>query len=69
MSLIEHKLVKNYLQDLQNQICTALQQLDNAACFQEEHWEREEGGGGIARVLSDGAVFERAGINFSHIYG
>lgn len=69
MPLIEHELVKKYLQDLQAQLCVALQQIDGEALFQEEQWERTEGGGGLVKVLSDGKVFERAGINFSHIYG
>jgi coproporphyrinogen III oxidase len=61
--------VKDYLLNLQEQICTALEQEENGARFAEDVWERAEGGGGITRVLAGGAVFEQAGVNFSHVSG
>ncbi|HEC84420.1 MAG: oxygen-dependent coproporphyrinogen oxidase [Candidatus Parabeggiatoa sp. nov. 1] len=61
--------VKNYLLALQDRICTELANEDGFAAFQEEQWQRENGGGGRSRVLSNGAVFEQAGVNFSHVYG
>ncbi len=61
--------VKAYLLDLQNRICAGLQQEDGKAEFAEDRWQRPEGGGGISRVLEDGAVFEKGGVNFSHVYG
>ena len=61
--------VKTYLLDLQDQICNRLAQRDGAVSFQEDDWEREAGGGGRTRVLADGAVFEKAGVNFSHVFG
>ncbi len=61
--------VKNYLQALQDNICSALEQADGAAQFKEDAWQREEGGGGRTRVLTDGAVFEKGGVNFSHVHG
>ncbi len=61
--------VKAYLLDLQDQICSSLEQEDGEARFIEDAWDREEGGGGRTRVLTDGKVFEQAGVNFSHVYG
>jgi len=61
--------VSDYLLDLQNRICQALESLDGEKSFLEDSWKREEGGGGRSRVLEEGAVFEKAGINFSHVHG
>ncbi len=61
--------VKTYLQQLQDSICADLAGLDGGAEFKEESWVREEGGGGRSRVLTDGAVFEKGGVNFSHVTG
>jgi coproporphyrinogen III oxidase len=62
-------LVKNYLVDLQDRICAALASLDGAAGFDQDAWERPGGGGGRSRVLTGGAVFEKAGVGFSHVFG
>ena len=69
MSEIDSQAVKNYLLGLQDSISQAVEAADGKAGFIEDQWDREEGGGGRSRVLSDGAVFEQAGINFSHVYG
>ncbi|MET0497320.1 MAG: oxygen-dependent coproporphyrinogen oxidase [Steroidobacteraceae bacterium] len=61
--------VLSYLRDLQNRICTAIESIDGAATFRRDAWDRPEGGGGESRVLRDGAVFEQAGVNFSHVMG
>lgn len=61
--------VKQYLLDLQDRICHALQLEDDRSRFAEENWVREEGGGGRSRVIVDGSVFEKGGVNFSHVYG
>ena len=61
--------IKNEFLNLQQEICTALEEQDSKACFQADPWQREQGGGGVSCVLSDGQVFERAGVNFSHVYG
>ncbi|MDR2876995.1 MAG: oxygen-dependent coproporphyrinogen oxidase [Chromatiales bacterium] len=62
--------VKDYLLGLQTRITTALAEEDGAASFHEDLWERPEGGGGgRTRVLSEGAVFEQGGVNFSHVTG
>ena len=61
--------VKNYLLDLQDDICRGLEILDGESEFQEDAWQREGGGGGRTRVMENGAVFEKGGVNFSHVYG
>ena len=61
--------VKTYLLDLQDRICDALQAEDAQATFIEDSWIREEGGGGRSRVITDGVVFEKGGVNFSHVHG
>ncbi len=58
-----------YFRDLQDRICTALEQLDASGRFREDAWSREGGGGGRTRVLEEGAVFEKAGVNFSDVHG
>ncbi len=62
--------VKNYLLNLQKDICNALAEEDGKEDFIVDEWQRENNtGGGITRVLSNGAVFEQAGVNFSHVTG
>jgi coproporphyrinogen III oxidase len=61
--------VRAYLLGLQDRICAAIEEVDGAAKFQEDLWERPEGGGGRSRVMSEGAVFEQAGVGFSHVFG
>jgi coproporphyrinogen III oxidase len=62
--------VETYLRDLQDRICTSLEKADSAAKFKHDIWERAAGGGGgETRVLSDGALFERAGVAFSLVHG
>jgi coproporphyrinogen III oxidase len=61
--------VHTYLLDLQDTICTALADVDGGTGFREDNWEREGGGGGRSRVMEGGAVFEKAGVNFSHVFG
>jgi len=66
---VDKYAVKAFLLQLQQQICSALEQSDGQARFIEDSWERAEGGGGRSRVLTNGAVFEQAGVNFSHVFG
>src|SRR6478736_3521748 len=61
--------VKTYLLSLQDRICTALEQENGAGRFREDTWTRPEGGGGRTRILTEGAVFEKAGVAFSHVTG
>ena len=60
--------VRAYLLALQDSICTALER-EGGSKFQEDVWTRAEGGGGCSRVVSDGTVFEKAGVGFSHVTG
>jgi coproporphyrinogen III oxidase len=69
VSTVDIQAVEDYLRGLQDRICAALEQLDGAAKFQRDTWQRAEGGGGESRVLGDGAVFERGGVNFSDVSG
>ncbi|MDE2089267.1 MAG: oxygen-dependent coproporphyrinogen oxidase [Gammaproteobacteria bacterium] len=61
--------VRQYLNDLQDRICQALERLDGRGRFVEDAWQHAAGGGGRSRVLQRGEVFEQAGINFSHVHG
>jgi len=61
--------VKAYLLDLQDRICTGLQGEESRGHFLEDAWQRPGGGGGRSRVLEEGEVFEKAGVNFSHVFG
>ena len=58
-----------YIQKLQDQICSALETADGQAQFQEDHWNRKGGGGGRTRVIENGAVFEKGGVNISAVHG
>lgn len=60
--------VKNYLLALQSRIVAAMEAVDGKPFFTDS-WERPEGGGGISRVIEEGNVFERGGVNFSHVMG
>jgi len=71
MKVASHSVeeIKQFLLDLQNRICFMLEQEDGLAIFKEDKWEHKGGGGGLSRVLSDGNVIEKAGVNFSHVQG
>jgi len=69
MSHIDIAAVKQYLLDLQDDICRQLADEDGGAGFIEDAWERPGGGGGRTRVISGGTVFEQGGVNFSHVFG
>jgi len=69
IQLINIDAVKAYLLHLQNSICDTLQVEEASTFFQEDTWDRPFGGGGRTRVLEQGDVFERAGVNFSHVFG
>lgn len=66
---IDINAVKSYLLGLQDTICDALAEEDGGQGFIEDSWDRPGGGGGRSRVLEEGQVLEKAGINFSHVFG
>ena len=66
---IQIDAVYTYLLALQDRLCAALTALDGRAAFIEDAWTRSTGGGGRTRVLSEGGVFEQAGVNFSDVSG
>ncbi|HEX7028733.1 MAG TPA: coproporphyrinogen III oxidase, partial [Gammaproteobacteria bacterium] len=68
MTIVDKQAVESYLLDLQDRICQALQTADGGV-FREDLWERPEGGGGRSRVISEGEVFEKGGVNFSSVTG
>ncbi len=61
--------VIEYFKNLQDTICAGLAEADGEKNFFEDNWQREQGGGGRTRVLTNGAIFEQAGVNFSHVFG
>ncbi len=71
MSTPDINAVREYLLDLQDRICQQLEVADGGAKFAEDNWQREGsgGGGGRTRVLTDGAIFEQGGVNFSQVTG
>jgi coproporphyrinogen III oxidase len=60
---------ETFFRELQQTICGALETEDGTALFRADEWQRPGGGGGISRVLTDGALFEKAGVNFSSVHG
>lgn len=58
-----------FIHDLQDHICAALEACDGKAHFMEDKWDRAEGGGGITRVIANGNVFEKGGVNTSVVFG
>ncbi len=61
--------LETFLTGLQDRICSALETADGAARFREDRWQRQEGGGGRTRVVSDGDLLEKGGVNFSLVQG
>jgi len=65
---IKEKFVQ-YIHQLQNDICSSLEKLDGKEKFHEDCWERDGGGGGITRVIANGKLFEKGGVNTSVVHG
>jgi coproporphyrinogen III oxidase len=63
------ELFIEYIHDLQNRICAAIEASDGEAKFHQDEWQRPEGGGGKTRVIANGKVFEKGGVNTSVVYG
>ena len=66
---VDTQAVKTFLLQLQESICSRLAAIDPDAELITDKWDREEGGSGISRVISGGKVFEKGGVNFSHVFG
>ncbi len=66
--MVDDGAVKQSFLDLQESIVARLEALDGKP-FVHDRWERPQGGGGISRLIEDGNLFERAGVNFSHVFG
>lgn len=61
--------VGDFMRQLQDEICQGLEQLDGLGRFQQDEWQRPEGGGGRSRVMRQGAILEQGGVNFSEVWG
>lgn len=61
--------VKDYLLTLQDTICQAFEREDEKGIFREDTWQHNKGGGGRTRIMENGRVFEKGGVNFSHVWG
>lgn len=59
----------HWIRNLQNEICTQVEAADGNQKFIEDKWERPDGGGGITRVIANGQVFEKGGVNTSTVHG
>lgn len=66
--LEKEKIVESYKQ-IQDEICAVLERLDGKAKFVEELWDRDGGGGGRTRVIQNGNIIEKGGVNFSAVHG
>jgi coproporphyrinogen III oxidase len=64
-----HDQCVEFFKGLQDRICEGLEAADGAARFREDSWQRPGGGGGRSRVIAEGGVFEKGGVNFSEVYG
>ncbi len=61
--------ITDWFKQLQDEICLALEQCDGKAVFREDNWDRPGGGGGRTRIIENGAIFEKGGVNFSAVHG
>jgi len=66
---MQKQSVLDYLMGLQDRICNALEAIEGGTQFYQDEWQREEGGGGRTRVIENGHVIEKGGVNFSHVMG
>lgn len=67
--MINKERIAEVYQQIQDEICAALETLDGKATFEEEIWQRDGGGGGRTRIIQNGAILEKGGVNFSAVYG
>lgn len=67
--MIDREEISSWFKGLQDKICESLESLDGYSKFREDPWQREGGGGGRSRVILNGNIFEKGGVNFSSVYG
>ena len=67
--MITKEQIAEHYQQIQNEICAGLELADGEGKFQEEIWNRDGGGGGRTRIIQNGSVLEKAGVNFSAVHG
>jgi coproporphyrinogen III oxidase len=67
--LVPRGRLQAWFEDLQDRICAGLAEVDGLASFHEDRWRYDSGGGGRTRILQNGCVFEKAGVNFSAVEG
>lgn len=67
--MIRKEIITEAYQQIQDEICAGLELADGTGKFEEEKWEREGGGGGRTRILQNGSVIEKGGVNFSAVHG
>lgn len=67
--MITKEQIAEQYQQIQNEICAGLELADGEGKFQEEIWNRDGGGGGRTRIIQNGNVLEKAGVNFSAVHG
>ena len=68
-STLDSSSVQRFLNDFHDRLCADLEKLDGKARFESDAWQRPEGGGGVTRILANGALFEKAGVAFSRVSG
>jgi len=64
----KEEIARKY-REIQSSICESIESADGSGKFIKDSWDREQGGGGLTRVLADGSVLEKAGVNFSEVHG
>lgn len=67
--MLDKETITDWFKELQNSICRSLETTDGKGKFREDQWQRKEGGGGRTRVISDGNIIEKGGVNFSAVHG
>ncbi len=67
--MVDRQEIENWFKGLQDDICAALEQADGKATFHQDLWQREQGGGGRTRVIAEGNIIEKGGVNFSAVHG
>ena len=67
--MLQKEVIRDWFVGLQDRICKQLEEADGKAIFISDPWQRKGGGGGISRVISDGYIIEKGGVNFSAVWG